>query len=198
MILTDFLPARRDRSWDLARQVGVTHVIVKCAPELTGLNPPWDLDALATIQRQFAEAGLTVVGLEGDEFNMQRIKLGLPGRDEDLERYRQMLENMGQLGIGLLCYNFMATIGWFRTHPRVPGRGGATTSRFCLSAVDPQPVAAEEQIDAGSLWDNYAHFLRAVLPTAEQGGVVMGLHPDDPPGCAAARRRSHLRLPGRD
>lgn len=40
---------------------------------------------------------------------MSRIKLGLPGRDEDLDRYGRMLENMGQLGIRLLCYNFMAT-----------------------------------------------------------------------------------------
>jgi mannonate dehydratase len=62
MILADFLPATRDRTWDLARQCGITHAIVKCAPELTGLNPHWDLDALRTIQRRFADAGLTVQG----------------------------------------------------------------------------------------------------------------------------------------
>ena len=181
MILADFLPARPDRSWDYARQCGVTHAIVKCAPELTGLNPPWDLESLSTIQRRFADAGITVVGLEGDEFNMQRIKLGLPGRDEDLDRYIQMLANMGELGIRLLCYNFMATIGWCRTDVRVPTRGGAITNRFELTALDSTPVPEAERVTEEQLWENYAYFIRAVLPAAERAGVKLGLHPDDPP-----------------
>lgn len=181
MILADFLPARRDISWDYARQLGVTHAIVKCAPELTGLNPPWDIDALRAIQLRFAEAGLTVIGLEGDEFDMQRIKLGRPGRDEDLERYQRMLANLGELGIGLLCYNFMATIGWCRTHVKVPARGGALTNRFQRAALDSTPVAPEDRVTEAQLWDNYQYFLRAVLPAAERAKVRMGLHPDDPP-----------------
>ncbi len=181
MILADFLPPKRDRSWDYARQVGVTHAIARCHPRDTGLNPPWDRDALHTVQQNFADAGLTLIGLEGDEFDMRRIKLGLEGRDEDLERYRRMLANMGELGIGLLCYNFMATIGWCRTHTHVPTRGGALTNRFQLGALDPVPVAPEDRVSAEKLWANYEYFLRAVLPTAEKAGVKLGLHPDDPP-----------------
>lgn len=181
MILTDFLPPKRNRSWDFARQAGVTHAIARCHPRDTGLNPPWDLDGLRTVQRQFADAGLTLIGLEGDEFDMRRIKLGLDGRDEDLSLYCRMLANLGELGIGLLCYNFMATIGWCRTHTHVPTRGGALTNRFQLSALDPNPVPPEDQITAEQLWENYRYFLGAVLPAAEKAGVKMGLHPDDPP-----------------
>jgi mannonate dehydratase len=181
MILADFLPPKRDRSWDFARQVGVTHAIARCHPRDTGLNPPWDLDALRTVHRQFAEAGITLAGLEGDEFDMRRIKLGLDGRDEDLALYCRMLANMGELGIPLLCYNFMATIGWCRTHTHVPTRGGALTNRFQLSALDPNPVAAADQVSAEQLWENYCYFLRGVLPAAEKAGVKLGLHPDDPP-----------------
>ena len=181
MILADFLPPRRDRSWDYARQAGVTHAIVRCHPRDTGLPPPYEIDALRTVQRSFAEAGLTVAGLEGDEFDMRRIKLGLPGRDEDLENYRRMLANMGELGIPLLCYNFMATIGWCRTDVAVPTRGGAHTNRFRLAGLDPAPVALEDRVTEEALWDNYGYFLRAVLPAAEKAGVKLGLHPDDPP-----------------
>ena len=181
MILTDFLPPKCDRSWDYARQLGVTHAIARCHPRDTGLNPPWDIDALRTVQRSFAEAGLTLIGLEGDEFDMRRIKLGLDGRDDDLALYRRMLANMGELGIGLLCYNFMATIGWCRTHTHVPTRGGALTNRFQLSALDPNPVPPEDRVTEEKLWDNYTYFVRAVLPAAEKAGVNMGLHPDDPP-----------------
>lgn len=181
MILADFLPATPDRSWDLAKQIGVTHAICKCAPELTGLPAPDDLASLRTIRNRFASAGLKLIGLEGDEFDMQRIKLGLPGRDEDIARYQQMLRNMGELGIGLLCYNFMATIGWYRTDPHVPARGGAVTNRFRLAAVDPEPLAPELRVTEEKLWENYEYFISRVLPVAERAGVKMGLHPDDPP-----------------
>jgi mannonate dehydratase len=181
MILCDFLPAAPDRSWQLAQQVGITHAICKCAPELTGLKAPDDLESLRTIQRRFTDGGFTLYGLEGDEFDMRRIKLGLPGRDEDIARYQQMLRNMGELGIPLLCYNFMATIGWYRTDEQVPGRGGAITNRFRLADVDPNPVAPELRVSEAQLWDNYEYFITRVLPVAEASGVVMGLHPDDPP-----------------
>jgi len=181
MILADFLPATPDRSWHLARQVGVTHAICKCAPELTGLNAPDDLDALRTIRDRFAGGGFKLIGLEGDEFDMQRIKLGLPGRDADIARYQAMLRNMGALGIGLLSYNFMATIGWYRTDPHVPARGGAVTNRFRAVAVDPAPVAPELRVTEEKLWENYEYFITRVLPVAEAAGVKMGLHPDDPP-----------------
>ncbi|MBM3874480.1 MAG: TIM barrel protein [Verrucomicrobia bacterium] len=181
MILADFLPARRDRSWDYALQAGITHAIVRCHPRDTGLTPPYDLESLRTVQQNFATAGLTVCGLEGDEFDMQRIKLGLPGRDEDLENYRRMLANMGTLGIRLLCYNFMATLGWCRSAAHVPARGGALTNRFRLTEYDSTPVPVAQQITAEALWTNYEYFLRAVLPAAEEAGVRLGLHPDDPP-----------------
>lgn len=181
MILADFLPARRDRSWDYARQAGVTHAIVRCHPRDTGLLPPFEIDALRAVQRAFAEAGITVAGLEGDEFDMRRIKLGLPGRDEDLGNYRRMLANMGELGIPLLCYNFMATIGWSRTDTAVPARGGAQTNRFRLTDLETPPVPPEDRVAEEALWENYAYFLRAVLPAAEAADVKLGLHPDDPP-----------------
>ena len=181
MLLCDFLPPRRDRSWDLALQAGVTHAIVRCHPRDTGLPPPYEIDSLRTVQRNFAAAGITVVGLEGDEFDMQRIKLGQPGREEDFARYRQMLANMGELGIRLLCYNFMATFGWCRTQMQVPTRGGALTNRFQHAALDATRVPEAERVTEEELWDNYAVFVREVMPAAEKAGVMMGLHPDDPP-----------------
>lgn len=181
MILVDFLPAIPDRSWQLALQCGVTHAVCKCAPDLTGLPAPDNLGMLRTIRDRFEAAGFSLIGLEGDQFDMQRIKLGLPGRDEDIARYQQMLRNMGGLGLTLLCYNFMATIGWYRTDPRVPARGGAVTNRFRLAAVDPEPVAPALRVTEDALWENYRYFIMRVLPAAEAAGVKMALHPDDPP-----------------
>ena len=110
MILADFLPPHPDRRWDYARQLGVSHAIVKMHPEVTGDAPPSDIDVLRRVQKRFAEGGFILAGLEGDPMPMDRIKLGLPGCEEDFESYRQILRNMGELGIPLLCYNFMAKI----------------------------------------------------------------------------------------
>ncbi|MBR4219864.1 MAG: mannonate dehydratase, partial [Victivallales bacterium] len=97
------LPARQNIQWTLAAQLGVKHIVTKAAPELTGLPDPSDYEALKTVRDRFQEAGFTLYALEGDEFDMSRIKLGLPGRDEDIERYQKMLRNMGRLGLRLLC-----------------------------------------------------------------------------------------------
>src|SRR5947208_1352186 len=122
VIVTEFLPAKPSLLWQYALQMGIRDAIVKAAPELTGMPAPWDRDSLASLQREFHSAGITIHGLEGDQFDMSAIKLGLPGRDEALERYCRMLRNMGELGIGLLCYNFMPVTGWFRTRDDLPGR----------------------------------------------------------------------------
>jgi mannonate dehydratase len=176
------LPARYDeRKWTLARQVGIDCAITKAMPELSGKPAPYDFDALKSIRNAFAEAGFKLHGLEGDQFDMAPIKLGLPDRDEWIEKYQQMLRNMGALGIPLLCYNFMASIGWMRTRTDVKGRGGALCSAFDAEDIRGETVAEALQIGEDTLWQNLYYFLDAVLPVAEEAGVQMALHPDDPP-----------------
>lgn len=180
MIITEYLPPRRHILWELVRQMGIRHVIVNAKAERTGLNPPWDIDALRQVQRNFAEVGLNIYGLESDQFNMDRIKLGLPGRDEDIERFSQLIRNMGELGIRLLCYNFMPRIGWLRTDTATPARGGALVTRFDLAQL-PRELTPIGDIQAEQIWENYRVFIQRVVPVAEKAGVQLALHPDDPP-----------------
>lgn len=182
MKLSLLLPPKYDeRKWTLARQVGVRYVITKAMPELSGKKAPYHLEALQSIQLAFREAGFELYGLEGDQFDMAPIKLGLPGRDALIEKYKQMIRNMGQLGIHLLCYNFMAVTGWYRSKTDVQERGGALTSEFNFQAMKNDLVDEELRISEEKLWDNLFYFLDAVMPVAEACGVKMALHPDDPP-----------------
>ncbi len=181
MFIVDFLPFDPDIRWDLAQQMGIRHAIVKLHPKTTGRAPPSDIDTLAEAKRRFAERGLELYGLEGDPMDMERIKQGKPGRDEDLERYCEMLRNMGELGIPLICYNFMAEIGWFRTQTGIPERGGALVSGFDSKDLEGTPLTEAGEISEEAMWEHYEYFLKAVLPAAESAGVKMGLHPDDPP-----------------
>lgn len=182
MKLALMLPAIPDESWDLALQMGVTQAITKLTSNLTGgAPPPYVFETLMRAKSRFEEAGFMLAGLEGDQFDMSRIKFGHEGREEDAERYRQMLTNMGALGINLLCYNFMAGFGWYRTSGAALERGGALSSRFRASDLQDVPLTEHGEISRERMWQNYEWFLQQVLPTAEEAGVRMGLHPCDPP-----------------
>lgn len=181
MQLCMMLPPEPDRRWALARQMGVDDAITKLAPELTGTLPPWDRDSLAAHEARFRQAGLRIAGLEGDQFDMSRIKQGLDGRDADIECYKRMLGAMGGIGIPLLCLNFMAGVGWYRTATAVPARGGAHVSGFDLAAADLEGLTPAGVIPRERIWDNYEYFIRRVAPAAGDAGVRLALHPDDPP-----------------
>ncbi len=126
-------PANAEAKLALASQMGIKHAITKAAPELSGRTPPYDFESLKAASETFAKAGFKLTGLEGDQFDMSPIKLGLPNRDEWIDRYREMLRNMGRLDIRLLCLNWMVSVGWFRSSVETPTRGGAMTTSFDVS-----------------------------------------------------------------
>lgn len=205
MKLVEFVPPVKHPLWKLCLQMGITEVIVKVNPDLTGLPDPWKYETLKKIVDGLAAEGLTVVGLEGDPFDMRAIKeygeqgTGNGEREEALAHYRELLESMSRLGIKLLCYNFMVGTGWARTGVR-EGRGGAKATYFSLrdlstgltglsglsdTANNPvnlvNPVKKHNLIIShDQVWENYEYFIKSVMPTAEKCGVRMGLHPDDP------------------
>ena len=207
MKLVEFVPPTPHPLWELCPQMGITDVVVKVNPELTGLPDPWRYATLASIVGRLKAAGLTVVGLEGDPFDMSPIKefggavtngqdARCPSREEALEHYRELLESMGRLGIKLLCYNFMVGKGWSRTGVRA-GRGGAKATYFSLftngNCHNCSQITNENStrstcstrlndliLTHDQVWANYEYFIKAVMPTAEKWGIRMGLHPDDP------------------
>ena len=197
MNLVEFVPPTPHPLWKLCPQMGITDVIVKVNPDLTGLPDPWRYETLAKIVGRLKDAGLNVVGLEGDPFDMSPIKefwergAGNGEREEALEHYRELLESMGKLGIKLLCYNFMVGKGWSRTGVR-EGRGGAKATYFSLRVgenssswrkeeqIPPSNSNSKLQLNAEQVWANYEYFIKAVMPTAAKCGVRMALHPDDP------------------
>ncbi|MDR2749269.1 MAG: mannonate dehydratase [Clostridiales bacterium] len=42
-------------------------------------------------------------------------------------------------------------------------------------------LALYEKMPEGQIWDNLKYFLDAIIPTAEEVGISMAIHPDDPP-----------------
>ena len=74
MKLVEFVPPTPHPLWKLCPQMGINDVVVKVNPDLTGLPDPWRLETLSSIVSRLKSAGLNVVGLEGDPFDMSPIK----------------------------------------------------------------------------------------------------------------------------
>jgi mannonate dehydratase len=168
-----------DERLQFARQLGIEQLILH-SPPVPG-ETAWSFEHLVQLRRRIEAAGLTLAAIENvPETYMDRIKAGVPGRDEQIEALQQTIRNIGRAGIRVLGYHFML-LGVWRTEHTPTGRGGAFVTKYDHRLVENAPTAAIGPIDDDTLWDNLTYFLEAVVPVAEEEGVMLALHPDDPP-----------------
>lgn len=155
----------------LAAQIGVTDVIARY-PGSLGRE-------LEEMVQQAKGHGLRLSVVEG-YIPHDLITHGKPGRDEQIDQFIDLLKNMARLGVTVCSYNFMPNDDWSRTQTAALERGGALTTAFDVKEVSDAPGAGGP-ITSEALWSNLAYFLNAVVPVAEREGVLLALHPDDPP-----------------
>ena len=130
MRLSLHLPHEPGERWELSRQIGVTDLTCELPAHIDG-SPIWDVDVLSELRDRAAEAGLRFTVIEGNTpLEGGAAKLGLPGRDLEIEHFCQMIENLGAVGVDVICYNFMAVFSWLRTNATVPIRGGALSMEY--------------------------------------------------------------------
>nr|ACL11814.1 hypothetical protein [Mycolicibacterium brisbanense] len=174
-----------------AKQLGLANVQFHTPSNLSGDKPYWQKNRLQALREHCDRHGLFIEGLENvPTEHFWKIQRGVAGRDEQIENYLTTLRNMSETGYTLLGFNFLPTYVW-RTDMHAKGRGGASVTSFAIAdaakgnalsnykLTHSEPI--DDVIDAERMWDNYQYFLDAVLPVAEQVGVRLALHPDDPP-----------------
>jgi mannonate dehydratase len=163
----------------ICKQLGVTHAITSGPFDKIGRD---QYDAAARkLANDFAEAGFKIAGIEGHPVRFGNIKLGTKGRDEEIRNTNAAIEALSKAGIDMICYNFMAGLGWYRTNNRIPERGGALTSEFSLEDSIKEGLTDHGEISEEKMWENLTYFLERVIPVAEKWKVKMAAHPDDPP-----------------
>ena len=141
---------------------------------------PWEYGPLALYKQHIEDAGFSL-GVIEDNPPMDCLRLGRAGRDEELENVLTLIRNMGKLGIPVLCYNWMAVLSWLRTSIGVPGRGGALVSGYDHRVLDDVALTPAGEVSEDELWASLQWFLERAVPVAEEAGVKLALHPDDPP-----------------
>lgn len=178
MRLALFLTSQTESFLRLATQLGVTDIVAG-RPE--GDNGEvWDLMALLRLRKRVEDAGLRLSVSEGIHIS-DRIKLGLPGRDEDLDNFCQSLRNLGAAGVPILCYNWMAVDNWMRTSATTRTRGGALVTSYDHALMKNAPLTEYGEVSEDRMWETLEYFLKHVLPVAEEANVKLAMHPDDPP-----------------
>lgn len=173
-----------------AQQMGVSGIVLN-TPVMPGKRwehfdivrgkDLWQFLDLLELRTTCENYGLRLESLENVPITfLDKAMLGLPGRDEQIANYQETIRNMGRAGIEVLGYNWMPNLVW-RTSFTTPGRGGARVSSFDYDLVKDAPLTHGRVFTEDELWANYEYFLRAVVPVAEESGVKLALHPDDPP-----------------
>jgi mannonate dehydratase len=141
---------------------------------------PWDYGPLALHKQHLEDAGFRLAVIE-DNPPMDAMRLGRPGREEELEHFCTLLRTMGRLEIPVLCYNWMPVLSWLRTSIAAPGRGGAEVTGYDHRVLADAPLTPAGVVHGDDLWASFQWFLERVVPVAEEAGVKLALHPDDPP-----------------
>ena len=165
--------------WTAASQLGIKEAVASLPYD----DPAFDYSdymQMLKIYNRFKDFGFNVTVLEGAPRN-EKIKLGLPGRDEEIEKFIKLLDIMSRLGIEIICYNFMPIIGWFRSSTSIVSRGGALVTGYDNEQMKKAPLTEAGEVSAEKMWENYEYFIKAVAPEAERLKVKLALHPDDPP-----------------
>ncbi|HEU4642208.1 MAG TPA: mannonate dehydratase [Gemmatimonadaceae bacterium] len=158
----------------------------------------WSYDDLMGIKRSIESHGLVWEAIENfDPAHWHDVLLDGPKKREQLEDLKRTIQMIGKAGIPIMGYNFSIAGVWGWTKGPF-GRGGAMSVRYDESAIDPQtpmpngmvwnmvydpdaPEGTVPPVSSDELWQRLEHFLKEILPVAEESGVKLALHPDDPP-----------------
>ncbi len=170
----------------------------------------WPLEKIEEVKNSADTYGLNIDVVESLNIH-EDIKLGLPTRDEYITNYIKTMEKLSTIGVKVICYNFIPVFDWIRTDLFKEHEDGSTAMFFEMEKienVDPMELVKSISYDStysmpgweperlqslsdlffqykdvttDMLWENLKYFLEAVIPVAEELGIKLAIHPDDPP-----------------
>jgi len=184
------------------RQIPHMNAIVTAVYDVP-VGEVWPMENINKLKKSIEQSGLAFDVIESVPVH-EDIKLGNPSRDILIENYKQNIRNLGKAGIKVICYNFMPIFDWTRTQldkELSDGSNALVYYKEDLEKMDPltgelslpgwdssytkeslqKLFDAYSEVDEDKLWKNLEYFIKAIIPVAEEVGVKMAIHPDDPP-----------------
>jgi mannonate dehydratase len=158
-------------------------------------NKLWTFEELISLRNAIEAEGLRLEAIENfDPAHWHDILLDGPKKKLQFENIKTIVRNVGKAGIPIIGYNF--SIAGVAGRVKGPfARGGAEAVGMdgpCDSPMpngmvwnmvyDPHaPSGSVPSASSDELWDRLREFLETILPVAEEAGVTLAAHPDDPP-----------------
>jgi mannonate dehydratase len=134
---------------------------------------------LTALRQRVEAAGLTLFNVGHMEVaKSDQIHLALPGRDEVIAQFKAFVRSLGQAGIHVTTFTWEPQGVW----SSAPGETrGAVTRRVNLGELQRRTLPYGRLYREDEIWENFRYFMREILPVAEEAGVRLALHPNDPP-----------------
>ena len=161
-------------------------------------EPPWTFEQLRALKAQVNDAGLELEAIENfDPAHWHDILLDGPRKAEHIDNIKLIIRNMGKVGIPIMGYNFSlaGVYGWTKGPW---ARGEAVAVGYVAELAPPEtpipngqiwnmtynanaPAGVVAPVDEATMWARLQDFLEQIIPVAEEAGVRLAAHPDDPP-----------------
>lgn len=166
-------PGFNEEYLTFVRQLGVPNVYTVLPKE------KHTLVELRALRERVEGAGLRLYSILSEHLSKNpAIHLHLPGWEDALEQFCELLEMMGEAGLNNLVFTWEPDRVW--SSGRAQTRGADT--RFVdMSVIEQAPLTHGRVYTREELWENFAYFLERVGPVLKKTGVHLSLHPNDPP-----------------
>jgi len=144
-----------------------------------GLGRDPSYENIVKNKRRVEDAGFKVAEMTAPQINMPESVLATAGRDAEIKAFQQFLKDLGKAGVKYTTYTWLTMGGGFQS--------GTTQTRGCetrlveLKEIQKLPNLRDRAYSEEEIWANYEYWLKRVLPVAEDSGVHLQLHPNDPP-----------------
>lgn len=102
----------------------------------------WPLDKIQALSKEVNDVGLKLEVIESVNVH-EDIKLGLPSRDHYIENYITTIKNLSEVGIKVICYNFMPVFDWLRSDLHYKLQDGSVVLSYdenIIEATDPVSI----------------------------------------------------------
>ncbi len=187
---------------DHIRQIPTMSGIVSAVYDVPA-GEVWSVDSINDLKKKANGKGLSFEVVESVPVH-EDIKLGNRNAKHLIDNYCENIRRLGKAGVKVICYNFMPVFDWLRSELEHPSDDGSNSLAYDDKTVKAMnPLTSElslpgwdesyskdqlkvllgeySKITEEDLWENLSVFLKAVIPVAEEVGVKMAIHPDDPP-----------------